>query len=84
MDTIDIERLRATFDAPAPLTVGIEEEVMLLDSQDAAGVGRLAAAGAHPLAGPRVCSTITSATATPARSSARWPRPSSCSACTFT
>ena len=25
------EQLRATFDAPAPLTVGLEEELMLLD-----------------------------------------------------
>ena len=102
------ERLRATFDAPAPLTVGIEEEVMLLDAttldlapraeevlaaaggderfklelpaaqlelvtlpcatvgeagaqleagraalhQAASGIGRLAAAGAHPTAAP--------------------------------
>ena len=101
-------RLLATFDAPAPLTVGIEEEVMLLDSatldlapraeevvaaaagderfrlelaaaqlelvsqpcltvgeasaqlqaargalhEAAAGIGRLAAAGAHPLTAP--------------------------------
>ena len=108
MATSDTERLRATFDAPAPLTVGIEEEVMLLDAQTldlapraeevlsaangdarfklelpaaqlelttqpcetvgeaaaqlhagrsaladaAAGIGRLAAAGAHPTAGP--------------------------------
>jgi len=108
MDPLDIDRLRATFDAPAPLTVGVEEEVMLLDpvglgllpraadvlaraggdarfklelpaaqlelltepcatvpeaaaqlsaarrdlAAAAEGVGRLAAAGAHPLAGP--------------------------------
>ncbi len=31
MDSAFSSRLRATFDAPAPLTVGIEEEVMLLD-----------------------------------------------------
>lgn len=108
MDLPDTERLRATFDAPAPLTVGVEEEVMLLDpaglnllpraaevlaaaggdarfklelpaaqlellsepcatvceaaaqladarralASAAEGVGLLAAAGAHPLAGP--------------------------------
>jgi carboxylate-amine ligase len=102
------ERLRAAFDAPAPLTVGIEEEVMLLDRatldlapraeevlaaagadgrfklempaaqlelitlpcstvgeaaaqleagraalrEAASGIGRLAAAGAHPTAAP--------------------------------
>ena len=109
MDPTNIERLRASFDAPGPLTVGIEEELMLLDSatldlapraeevlaaapgdqrfklelpaaqlelvtlpchtvgeaaaqllaaraalQDAArGIGRLAAAGAHPLTAPQ-------------------------------
>jgi len=108
MDLPDTDRLRATFDAPAPLTVGVEEEVMLVDPADldllpraadvlaaagsdrrfklelpaaqlellsepcatvaevalqladarralagaARGVGLLAAAGAHPLAGP--------------------------------
>jgi carboxylate-amine ligase len=30
---LDAARLRAIFDAPAPLTVGIEEELMLLDPQ---------------------------------------------------
>ena len=32
MRPTDTDRLRASFDAPAPLTVGIEEEVMLLDA----------------------------------------------------
>ncbi len=109
MISIETEQLVAIFDAPAPLTVGIEEEVMLLDGatldltpraeevlavtagderfklelpaaqlelvslpcltvgeaaaqleaarsalQDAAdGIGRLAAAGAHPTAAPK-------------------------------
>jgi glutamate---cysteine ligase / carboxylate-amine ligase len=31
MSVVDPQQLRARFDAPAPLTIGVEEEVMLLD-----------------------------------------------------
>jgi carboxylate-amine ligase len=41
MTTFDADQVRAIFDAPAPLTVGIEEELMLLDpgTLDLAPVG---------------------------------------------